>query len=103
MANRSVMARLAAWVVAHRRRVTVGWIALLVVAMAASHAAKPHYVNNLALPGTDSQRATDLLKRSFASQAGDTDQIVLHARDGRITDAAVRARIAPVLTQIARL
>jgi RND superfamily putative drug exporter len=98
-----VVVRAVRWVLAHRRRVVVGWVALLVVAMAASHAAKPHYVNNLALPGTDSQRATDLLKRSFASQAGDTDQIVLHARNGRITDAAVRARVAPVLARIARL
>jgi RND superfamily putative drug exporter len=98
-----VVVRAVRWVLAHRRRVVVGWVALLVVAMAAAHAAKPHYVNNLALPGTDSQRATDLLKRSFASQAGDTDQIVLHARGGRITDAAVRARVAPVLARVAHL
>jgi RND superfamily putative drug exporter len=101
--NRSVIARIAAWVVAHRRRVTLGWIALLVVAMAASHAAKPRYVNNLALPGTESQRATDLLKRSFAAQAGDSDQIVLHTSTGRVTDRAVRARISPVLARVARL
>src|SRR4051794_32251534 len=101
--NRSVIARTAAWVVAHRGRVTVGWIALLVVAMAASHAAKPHYVNNLALPGTDSQRATDLLKRSFAAQAGDSDQIVLHAGAGRVTDGRVRARVSPVLARVAGL
>ena len=82
-----LVGRLARWAVAHRGRVAIGWIALLVVAMAASSAAKPHYVNNLSLAGTDSQRATDLLKRDFATQSGDTDQIVLHVRSGRITDA----------------
>src|SRR3954447_26739368 len=101
--NRSVIARSATWAVAHRGRVTIGWIVLLVVAMAAAQAAKPHYVNNLALPGTESQRATDLLKRSFAAQAGDSDQIVLHTSTGRVTDRAVRARISPVLARVARL
>src|SRR3954447_16942355 len=101
--NRSVIARSATWAVAHRGRVTIGWIVLLVVAMAAAQAAKPHYVNNLALPGTDSQRATDLLKRSFAAQAGDSDQIVLHVGTDKVTDGPVRTRASPVLARVARL
>src|SRR4051812_15756239 len=92
-----VVGRLARWAVAHRGRVAIGWIALLIVAMAASSAVKPHYVNNLSLPGTDSQRATDLLKRDFATQSGDTDQIVLHVSSGKITNDSVRARVAPAL------
>ena len=95
--------RLARWAVAHRGRVAIAWIALLVVAMAASSAAKPHYVNNLSLAGTDSQRAADLLKRNFATQSGDTDQIVLHVSRGQVTDPSVRARVAPVLEDVARL
>jgi putative drug exporter of the RND superfamily len=98
-----VVGRLARWAVTHRGRVAIGWIALLIVAMAASSAAKPHYVNNLSLPGTDSQRATDLLKRGFATQSGDTDQIVLHVSSGKITAASVRTRVAPVLAGVARL
>jgi RND superfamily putative drug exporter len=98
-----MVARTSTWIVAHRGRVTIGWVALLLVTMAASHAAKPHYVNTLALPGTDSQRATDVLEHSFARQSGDIDQIVLHTRDGHITDAAVRVRIKPLFARIARL
>jgi putative drug exporter of the RND superfamily len=94
---------LASWAVTHRGHVAIGWITLLIVAMAAANAARPHYVNNLSLPGTDSQRATDLLKRDFATQSGDSDQIVLHARSGRISDAAVSARVTPVLAGVARL
>jgi predicted Kef-type K+ transport protein len=51
-----VVLRVARWVVAHRGRVAIGWVAVLALAMIASHAAKPHYVNNLSLPGTESQR-----------------------------------------------
>jgi RND superfamily putative drug exporter len=88
---------------AHPRGVVLAWLALVVLAMAGARAASPHYVNNLALPGTDSQRATELLERGFARQAGDSDQIVLRARRGRITDAAQRARVAPMLARVARL
>jgi uncharacterized membrane protein YdfJ with MMPL/SSD domain len=56
--------RAARWVLSHARLVTGGWLVLLVVVMAVSHAAKPHYVNNLALPGTDSQRATPQCARA---------------------------------------
>ena len=79
------------------------WVVALVVAMAASHAAHPRYVNNVSLPGTDSQRATDLLRHDFAAQSGDLDQIVLHVRSGSIRGADVRARVAPALAQVARL
>jgi putative drug exporter of the RND superfamily len=98
-----LVARLARWSTAHRGRVTIGWVALVVIATFASQAVKPHYVNNLSLPGTDSQRATDLLKRDFVTQAGDADQIVLHARAGSVTDAAIREQVAPLLARVARL
>ena len=95
--------RAARWILSHRRLVTGAWLALLVAAMAAAHTAKPHYVNNLALPGTDSQRATDILRHGFAARSGDIDQIVLHARRGSVRDASVRARVAAVLERISHL
>src|SRR3954452_2510224 len=97
------VARLARWATRHRAAVVVGWVAAVVAAMAASQSAHPHYVNNLSLPGTDSQRATDLLRRNFPAEAGDADQIVLYARRGRIDDPAVRARVAPVLARVTHL
>jgi RND superfamily putative drug exporter len=83
--------------------VLLGWIALLIVALGASRAIGTNYSNNFSLKGTESQRATDLLKRDFPAQAGDADQIVLHARQGRVTAPAFRARVAPMLAQVARL
>jgi RND superfamily putative drug exporter len=97
------MARLARWCVRHRGRVLAGWIVLLVAALAASSAAGTRTANDVTLPGTQSQRAQDLLERSFPRAAGDIDQIVFHSNEGRITDPAVRARIGPVLARVARL
>jgi putative drug exporter of the RND superfamily len=102
-AGPGLVARLASWTMAHRRMVVAGWLVTFVIAMAASHQAGTRYVNNLALPGTDSQRATDLLKRDFPAQSGDTDQIVLHTTRGLIGDSAVRARVSSALSDVARL
>jgi RND superfamily putative drug exporter len=99
----SAVARLARWCIQHTRVVVVGWVVLLVGALAASNAVGTHYADNFSLKGTDSQRATDLLKRDFPAQSGDDDQIVLDVRQGRVTDPAVRARVAPVLDKVARL
>ncbi len=97
------VARVARWATQHRRMVVIGWIVLLVGTLGISGALGTKYSNNFSLAGTDSQRATDLLRRDFPAQAGDEDTIVLHARQGRVTDPAVRARVEPVLARVARL
>jgi RND superfamily putative drug exporter len=100
---RSPLARLARWATHHKRTVVLGWIAVLVIAMGVSSAVGTNYTTNFSLGGTESQRATDLLKRDFPAQAGDEDAIVLHARQGKVTDAAVRDRVEPVLAKVAKL
>ncbi len=97
------IARLARWSASHTRSALVIWLVLLVAALGISGAVGSHYSNNNTLPGTESQRAADLLRRDFPAQAGDTDQIVLHVRTGTVTDPAVRARVAPMLARVARL
>jgi putative drug exporter of the RND superfamily len=99
----SPLARLARWATQHKRTVVLGWIAVLVIAMGVSSAVGTNYTTNFSLGGTESQRATDLLKRDFPAQAGDEDAIVLHARQGKVTDAAVRDRVEPVLAKVAKL
>jgi RND superfamily putative drug exporter len=98
-----IVARVGDWSARHRRTVVVGWIVALVGAFGASSAVGTNYGNSFSLNGTESQRAVDLLKRNFPAQSGDSDQIVLRARNGSVTAPAVRARVAPVLAQIARL
>src|SRR5271169_3539366 len=98
-----LVARVANWSAGHRRTVIIGWIVLLIGSFALSGAIGTNFENNFSLPGTQSQRAIDLLKANFPAQAGDSDQIVFNTTTGSITDAANRARIEPVLKQIAAL
>jgi putative drug exporter of the RND superfamily len=98
-----VLARAARWATQHRRTVVLGWIAVLVISIGISSAVGTSYTTNFSLGGTESQRATDLLKRDFPAQAGDDDSIVLHTRQGKVTDAAVRERVEPVLARVAKL
>ncbi|HEV3033996.1 MAG TPA: MMPL family transporter [Solirubrobacteraceae bacterium] len=101
--NPGVVARASRWVVRHRRTTVIGWLVLLIGAFALSGAIGTEYSNNFSLPGTESQRAADLLKRDFPAQAGDSDQIVFAVRHGLVTEAAVRARVVPMLEAVARL
>jgi RND superfamily putative drug exporter len=97
------LARLARWATQHRKTVVLGWIAVLVVTLGISNAVGTGFTTNFSLGNTESQRATDLLKRDFPAQAGDEDTIVLHARQGKVTDPAIRDRVEPVLAKVAKL
>jgi putative drug exporter of the RND superfamily len=101
--RRGPLARVARWCVGHRKTVLIGWIAILVAVSVVSSAVGTSYSNDSSSGNTESQRATDLLKRDFPAQAGDTDQIVLRARDGRVTDPAIRSRVEPMLRKAAGL
>src|SRR5439155_12637173 len=60
------------------------------------------YVNNFTLPGTESQRAADLLKNRFPQQSGDSSQIVFHAASGTLSDSAHRAQVQSVIDRVKR-
>src|SRR6185312_9539635 len=47
--------------------------------------------------------ASDLLDRSFATQAGDRDTIVFKVTSGSVRDAAVRARMEAMFAKVAKL
>jgi RND superfamily putative drug exporter len=94
---------LARWCVAHRRRVVVAWVTLAVLATVVAHAVGPSYVTSFGLPGTESQRALDLLKRDFKAQSGDVDAVVFHVSQGTIDSPAVRAAITPLLARVGAL
>jgi putative drug exporter of the RND superfamily len=98
-----IVARVGRWTATHRRATVIAWIVLLIGAVGLSGAVGSKFANNFSLPGTESQRAADLLKRDFPAQAGDSDQIVLGAREGLVTDAAIRSRVDPMLAKVAGL
>src|SRR3954462_5237860 len=80
------MRNLAAW--CHdRRRLVIGlWVAAFIVMAGLWATAAGDYVNNFNLPGTESQRAYDLLKNKFPQQAGDTASVVHPVKDGAVLD-----------------
>ena len=70
-----------------RRFVVLGvWLVATIALVAVSHRLGDNTNDNLSLPGTDSQHATNVLKSSFPAQANGTSPIVLHARTGKLTD-----------------
>jgi putative drug exporter of the RND superfamily len=96
-----VLARIATWTMRHRRITVVVWIVALIGISVAANAIGTRQATNFTLPGTESQRAVDLLQSEFPAQAGDQDQIVFRAESGRIDTPAQRARIQPMLHQVA--
>jgi putative drug exporter of the RND superfamily len=97
------MTALARWCY-DRRWIVVGlWLGVLAASVVLSGVVGQHYTNDFNLPGTDTQRAFDLLKADFPAQNGDADTIVLHARTGTLTDPGVRAAESAMLAKVAAL
>jgi putative drug exporter of the RND superfamily len=97
------MLRLTRWIIAHRRLVAIGWIAVAVGVLAISSSVGTRTANNFSLPNTGSQRATDLLTTRFPAQAGDSDQIVFHVRAGKLGDPAIRSAVTATIGRVSKL
>jgi RND superfamily putative drug exporter len=91
--------------VAYRRRgrVLLAWLAALMIAFGLAATFGDDFSFDYAVPGSDSQRAQELLAQRFPSQAGDTVDVVVQAEDGAVTDPAVRAEVTTLLDELAGL
>ncbi|HUA05145.1 MAG TPA: MMPL family transporter [Solirubrobacteraceae bacterium] len=94
------MLKVTRWCIAHRGRVFLAWIAIAVITTAVAGAAGRNYATNFSLPGTESQRALDLLKNEFPAQSGDVDTIVFHTTSGTVDDPDVQSAITKLLDQV---
>jgi RND superfamily putative drug exporter len=93
-----VLARLARFSYHRRKRVVLGWIIFMFVAVFAGQAFKGEWKTSLGgLSGTDSQQAYDLLKSQFPAQSGEDSAIVF----GDITKDP--AAVSTFLAQAARV
>jgi RND superfamily putative drug exporter len=95
------MRTLAAWCYDRRRTVIGLWVTAFIVFAALWATAAGEFVNNFNLPGTESQRAYDLLKEKFPAQSGDTASVVFAVKEGGVLDAGHRAEIEAVRKEIA--
>jgi putative drug exporter of the RND superfamily len=94
------MRKLAAWCHDRRRTVLGLWLAAFLVMAALWGTAAGEYVNKFSLPGTESQRAYDLLKDRFPEQSGDTASVVFAVDKGRVLEASHRPQIERALAEI---
>jgi len=83
--------------------VVLGWVVLLLAINALAQSAGTSYSNNFTLPSSDSQRAADLLDKSFVTQAGDRDTIVFKVASGTVRAPAVKARMEATFAKVAKL
>ncbi len=95
--------RLARWSTTHRKYVVLGWVLVLIAVNALAQSAGTSYSNNFTLPGSDAQRAADLLQRSFPTQAGDRDTIVYRVGSGTVRQPSVRTRMSAMFAAVERL
>jgi len=97
------LVRLARWCGQHRRAVLILWLVALVGVVLVSRSVGSDYVDTFSAPGTDSQRAVDLLEREYPAQSGDSDRIVFRAEGTTLRAPAVRARIDAMLERVSRI
>jgi putative drug exporter of the RND superfamily len=94
------MRKLAAWCHDRRRTVLGAWIVAFILMAGLWGTAAGDFVNNFQLPGTESQRAYDLLKDRFPEQSGDTATVVFAVDEGKVLDAGNRPQIERVRAEI---
>ena len=88
---------------ARRRFVVVGvWLVAAIAVVAVSHRMGDTTNDNLSLPGTNSQRATEVLAKSFPDQSNGTSPIVIHAKSGKLTDSQYASAVNNAAAQVAK-
>jgi putative drug exporter of the RND superfamily len=84
-----------------RHRLVIGiWIAAIVLFGALAGGSGGKFVDNFSLPGSESQRAVDLLSKRFPKASGDSSQVVFKADRGTLRDAPDRARVRAVVKKL---
>src|ERR1700729_1850080 len=100
MQQDNAMLRVTRWCIGHRRWVAAAWVAIAIVTTVVAGSVGNRYATNFTLPGTESQRASDLLTKEFGARSGDVDTIVFHVGHGTIDSPRVRGAITPVLARV---
>jgi len=97
-----VLYSLARFCARHRYLVLSGWLIATVVLVGVSHQLGSNTSDNLSLPGTGSQQATDTLAGPFPDQANGSSPIVLHVSHGKLTDATYASAVNQAAADVAK-
>jgi RND superfamily putative drug exporter len=97
------MASFARWCFVHRKAVLAGWLIALIGFFAVGLKVGANYAENDSLPGTDSTKALSVLQTNYPAQAGDSDQIVVQARQGTLRSPIAETAVTSMLARVAKL
>ena len=97
------MASFARWCFRHRKAVLAIWLIALIGSFGVSKLTGSAYSNSNSLSGTDSAKAQQVLTANFPAQAGDSDQIVVQAKQGTLRSPAAETAVTSMLARVARL
>jgi RND superfamily putative drug exporter len=95
--------RLARYCFNHRRVVLAVWLVAFIGFYAIGGSAKAKYTNSFSVPGVDSTVALNVLKADFPAKSGDSEQIVVHAKQATLRTPAVETAVTSMLAKVARL
>ena len=94
----SVLYRLGGWTFDRRRTVVTIWVVVLVGLGALAAVSGGHVTDSFTVPGTESQRAQDLLKKEFPGAGGVVGRIVFAAPPGHtLNEPRYRAVVQPTI------
>ncbi|ADB50817.1 MMPL family transporter [Conexibacter woesei] len=96
-----LLGRIADAAFVHRRRTLLGWLAILVLAIAAMTAFGGSFTADYNTPGSDSEAAAQRLDERFAGRSGDQVDVVWKAEDA--SAPAVLTRIDRLLDEAERI
>ena len=95
------LARWTRWCATNPWKVVIGWVAIIASLVALVAAFGGELRDAFEIPGSDTQKATDLIEQEFASEQGGVLNLVFAAPEGERLDTPERkAAIAAVLTEL---
>ena len=86
--------RLGRWSFDNRKKVLLGWVAVLAVVIASAGAFSGQFSEKFEVPGTESQQAQDLLYEKYPGAGGASARVVYQAPEGqKLTDEQNKAAV----------
>ena len=98
-----VLYRLGEWCFTHKWRVVAIWVIVLIAAIVGMKAADAQLDNTFTIPGSQSQKALDVVAKEFPTASGTSAQLVFQAQDGTTLQSSANASaISDVLSKVAK-
>jgi RND superfamily putative drug exporter len=91
IAHTGALARIAGACARHPWRVVGGWLGVFIALIALNAAFHGKLINDFKIPGSDTQKATDLITAKFGAEKGAALRVVVAAPNGQRVDTATRS------------